>query len=49
MDVLKPELIWVGGRCYRLNPLQDDEDNGNMRQKSNTYVEEGEDLFKNFI
>ena len=39
MDVLKPALINVGGRCYRVNPVQrpdgwdepedDDDYNGN--------------------
>lgn len=43
MDVLKPELLWVGGRCYRvnLNTLKDNDDGNNNQKQTNEYIEEG--------
>lgn len=40
MDILKPELVWIGGRCYRVNPtVHSDEDI--VSKPSNQYIEEG--------
>lgn len=42
MDVLKPQLIWIEGRCYRVNKTTDLEDVKDVTP-SNKYVEEGID------
>lgn len=26
MDILKPKLVWVEGRCFRKLPIKEDED-----------------------
>lgn len=41
MDVLKPELVWVGGRCYRVNTLKDSDNDAGHQRQTNEYVEEG--------
>lgn len=39
MDVLKPQLIWIGKRCYRVNSNASD---NNMEQPiTNEYIEDG--------
>lgn len=39
MDVLKPQLVWVGKRCYRVNSVANDD---NLQQpETNEYIEDG--------
>lgn len=39
MDVLKPQLLWVGKRCYRVNSVANDD---NLQQpETNEYIEDG--------
>lgn len=45
MEVLKPELLWIGGRCYRVNKSSDMDDDPPV-SKSNAYVEEGKLITK---
>lgn len=40
MEVLKPDLVWIDGRCYRVNKTTDLEDVKDVAP-SNQYVEEG--------
>lgn len=44
MEILKPELLWIGSRCYRINAVADDEDSVTDAKPTakNEYVEEGE-------
>lgn len=41
MDVIKPELMWIDGRCYRL-PLIDPAFNGDGGDEGNTDKEIGD-------
>lgn len=43
MDILKPELHWMGSkRCYRVNPiLADDESHLEKENKTTEYIENG--------
>lgn len=42
MDILKPELLWMGSRCYRINPIAN-EDLASVGQPKITteYIENG--------
>lgn len=43
MDILKPELLWIGNRCYRINPVANDECAPNVKPAAtNEYIEDGE-------
>lgn len=41
MDVLKPQLLWIGKRCYRVNSNTNDNDNQQQQPATNEYVEDG--------
>lgn len=41
MDALRPQLVWVGQRCYRVNSNRNDNDNNQQASTTNEYVEEG--------
>lgn len=43
MDVLKPELLWIDGRCYRVTKSSDMDDEP-PDPRSNAYVEDGKFL-----
>lgn len=43
MDVLKPELMWIGGRCYRVNKTTESNVD-NVIPNSNQYIEDGKPL-----
>lgn len=43
MDVLKPELMWIGGRCYRVNKTTDFDGDSDI-PKSKQYVEDGKTI-----
>lgn len=43
MEVLKPELLWIGSRCYRINPVANDDSAADVKPTStNEYTEDGE-------
>lgn len=45
-NVLNPELMWIGGNCYRINPSSDVKIN-QEKAPGKGYVEEGKPLIKN--
>lgn len=49
MDILRPELTWIDGKCYRVNAVQCGDDNTEQQhpQSTNEYIEEG--LFKSIL
>lgn len=40
MEILAPQLLWIGGRCYRVNPVAHNSDDEIMHTKEQ-YIEEG--------
>lgn len=47
MDILKPQLVWLGKRCYRINNNIDANEQQNQKPATkNEYIEDGkfEDL-----
>lgn len=47
MDILKPEQLWIGNRCYRINPVANDDIEVNVAPKTNEYVEHGKSHLTN--
>lgn len=45
MDILNPQLLWIGKRCYRVNEVLNDS-NCNQQPTTNEYIEDG--LFYSF-
>lgn len=41
MDVLRPQLIWVGKRCYRVNSNPNDSEGDQQVSTTNEYIEDG--------
>lgn len=43
MDILRPQLLWVGKRCFRLNKTIDINEQHQQQQptKTNEYIEDG--------
>lgn len=39
MDVLKPQLLWIGKRCFRVNSVPND--NNVQQSEKNEYIEDG--------
>lgn len=44
MDVIKPQLVWVGKRCYRVNSVGG-ETHSEQKTTTNEYVEDGLFIF----
>lgn len=40
MDIIRPDIIWISGRCYRVNKTIDSVENTETKQ-STQYLEEG--------
>ena len=40
MEVLKPDLIWIEGRCYRINPQNSSQIENSERPEEYEYEEE---------
>ncbi|XP_055320538.1 activating signal cointegrator 1 complex subunit 1-like isoform X2 [Sitodiplosis mosellana] len=40
MDILKPQLLWIGKRCYRVNSIANDNDYEQQKTATNEYVED---------
>lgn len=40
MDILQPQLLWIGKRCYRVNDLAN-KDFTNQNPRTNEYIEDG--------
>lgn len=46
MDVLKPQLLWIGKRCYRVNAIANDTEYEQQQQTAtDEYIEDGLCLF----
>lgn len=45
MDVLKPQLLWIGKRCYRVNEIANDVYE-QQQSATNEYIEDG--LYRKF-
>lgn len=43
MHVLKPELLWIGKRCYRVNgvTIENSHEQQKHQQTKNEYIEDG--------
>lgn len=41
MYVLKPQLLWVGKRCYRVNSVANDDNLEQQQPDTNEYIEDG--------
>ena len=41
MDVLKPQLLWIGKRCYRVNAIANDAEYEQQQTATNEYIEDG--------
>lgn len=47
MNILAPNLQWIGGRCYRINPTRDEPEgvyeaeNAEPAEANAQYIEEG--------
>lgn len=41
MDVLSPQLMWINGSCYRINPSQETEGDNPIDTSAVPYTEEG--------
>lgn len=41
MDVLKPQLLWIGKRCYRVNSNANDNESDQQVPTINEYIEDG--------
>lgn len=48
MDILKPELLWIGKRCYRVNPVANDDSTIKQAPVTSEYVEDGK-VFLSFF
>lgn len=42
MDILRPQLLWVGKRCYRINNNIDINEQQQQQRSTNEYIENGE-------
>lgn len=40
MEILSPQLMWINGRCYRVNPTNDDDDE-QIATVPEPYIEDG--------
>lgn len=42
MDILKPQLLWLGKRCYRINNTIDKNEQQHQKAATkNEYIEDG--------
>lgn len=41
MDILNPQLLWIGKRCYRVNPSNDNSVEP-QQQTTSEYIENGQ-------
>lgn len=51
MDLLKPQLLWIGKRCYRVNAITNDNYNETPQpaNATNEYIEDGLCVFATHI
>lgn len=41
MDILRPQLLWIGKRCYRINNTIDTNEQLHQKPATNEYIEDG--------
>lgn len=49
MDLLKPQLLWIGKRCYRVNAIANDNYCEQPQPATNEYIEDGLCVFLRHI
>lgn len=49
MDILRPKLLWIGKRCYRVNDVANDSEFEQQTTANNEYIEDGLCFFHVFF